>query len=217
MRQPIHPSSACYLCFWGKWEFASPHCLPAHQRAAASQHSSGSGSHNSAFGVCNCVTSSIASKWTQPALSTLTGGPAKKGFVTLSQRVVLMLCSTVRSHSFSFALCLQLLHWVHTLRGSVSQMHADKLAHESEEIRFVQRAHIYTHTHALNFTLCKLSTATLCVIPVVILISSEEPCQGNNELKSWGRGHAEWLCVVVCVCACMHMCVCVQPSKWEER
>lgn len=59
-------------------------------------------------------------------------------------------------------------------------MHADKLAHESERIRFVQ----HTHARALDFTLCKLSTATLCVIPVVILISSEEPCQGNNELKS---------------------------------
>ncbi len=66
--------------------------------------------------------------------------------------------------------------------GSVSQMHADKLGHESEKIRFVRRTH--AQTHAFVFTLCKLSTATLCVIPVVILISSEEPCQGNNELKS---------------------------------
>lgn len=61
-------------------------------------------------------------------------------------------------------------------------MHADKLARESEEIRFVERSH--THTQAPHFTPCKLSTATLCVIPVVILISSEDPRQGNNELES---------------------------------
>lgn len=102
--------------------------------------------HNSAFGVCNCVTSSIASKLTQPVLSTLTGGPAKKGFVTLSPRVGLMLCSTVKSHSFSFALCLHPLHWVHMQRGSVLQMHADKLGHESEKIGFVQRAHTHTRS-----------------------------------------------------------------------
>lgn len=78
-------------------------------------------------------------------------------------------------------------------------MHADRPACESEEIRFVKcaRPHIHVHTHT-HFTLCKLSAGTVCVVPVVILIPSEEPRHGSNELESWSRNPAE--CVCVCVC-----------------
>ena len=55
--------------------------------AAASQYSSGSVSHNSAVALGLCVSSSIASKWSQPAPPTLTAGVAQRGFVTLSRSV----------------------------------------------------------------------------------------------------------------------------------
>lgn len=58
-------------------------------------------------------------------------------------------------------------------------MDADKVAHESVKIEFVQHA----HTHALDFTRVNFPLQH-CVIPVVFLISSEDPCQGSNELKS---------------------------------
>lgn len=153
MRQLIHTSSAVISAFEKNENLPLPDgclCNRAQQRPSTSLVS---GSRYSAFGVCNFVTSSTNSKWTQPAPSTPTGGPAKKGFVTLSQRVVLMRRSSVRSHSFSFALCLHPLDWVHTQRGSVSQMHADKLAHESERIRFVQRTHALSTSPSVNFPL----------------------------------------------------------------
>lgn len=111
--------------------------------------------------------------------------------MTLSQRLLLTLCSAVRGHCVSLAPRLCLSDGLHALRGSVSLMCADKLAHESVKIRFVQRA----HKHMLWISpLVSLPLQTLCVSPVVFLISSEEPRQGSNELKSWGRGHGERLC-----------------------
>lgn len=144
----------CFLCFWGKWVLAFPLCLPVQHRAAESLSTSlDQGVITQPLEYCNCVTSNLASKLLQPVLSTLTGGPAKKGFMTLSQRVAFMRCSPVRSHSFSLAFCLHLLHWVHTQRGNVSQMHADKLTHESGKIRFVQRKHTLSTSPCVNFPL----------------------------------------------------------------
>ena len=38
------------------------------------------------------------------------------------------------------------------------------------------------------------------MVPVVILIPSEEPRQGSNELEAWSRGPAERESVCACVC-----------------
>jgi len=167
----LHPLFDFFLGVFEKFEYGAAHlyfyllltpcaflakfhcdvsCCSATQEGTAVSQRFGWGGRNTALELCNRVTSSGAHKWTRSCLSTVTGGPAKKSFVTLSQRVVLMLCAPVRSCSVSFALCLHLLDWTHTLRGSVSQMHADKLAHESAKTRldlFSLRAH--THTLAL--------------------------------------------------------------------
>lgn len=123
-----------------------------HPRAAESRHFFGSGSHVLAFGVCNCVTSSIASKLTQPVLSTLTGGPAKKGFVTLSRRVALMLCSTVRSHSFSFALSASISY--------TEYIRKEEMYHKCMQTslpmnqRGLDLFSAHTHAHALSSSPC---------------------------------------------------------------
>lgn len=72
-------------------------------------------------------------------------------------------------------------------------MQADRPARESE-IRFVKCAHTRTDVHT-HTSPCVNLPLVQSVVPVVILIPSEEPRQGSNELESWSRGPAECECV----------------------
>ena len=149
--EAAHPHFlCCQMCFRGKWQLASPSfvCL-CHRETAASRRFSGSESHNSAFGVCNCVTSSIASKLTQPALSTLTGGPTlRKALWLCPGEFALVLCPTVGSHSRSFALCLHLLRWVHT-RGEEACLKCMQTSLPVNQRRLdLSSARTHTHTRS---------------------------------------------------------------------